>query len=103
MSQPIFYKLWLIGILLLHSATFFGQPSECYEPSEKAQKLFGKAMESWGANDNKAKSLLHKIIDMEPQWVAPRYHLARKNYKQAEIVQYDRRKVASLNRLLNMA
>ena len=96
------FRLILI-ILLLVTNHFFGQNNPCHEPSQKSEKLLEKGIELWSKDRKKAKNLIFKAIEHDPQWVKPYYYLANKYYRQGLIIQYDSRKVANLNRLLNRA
>lgn len=94
---------WFLLLILIFPKHFIGQSTPCHEPSAKVLKLFEKGTSYWQTDNNKAKSLIFKAIEEEPQWVEPYYYLARNYYRKAQIIQYDTRKISGLNRLLNRA
>lgn len=103
MSRSTYIIVWLIGLLFNSNIVAFSQSNTCIEPSEKAVKLYDKAVDLWNSDNNKAKKYFYEALDIEPQWVAPYFFMAKNYFNQSEIIQYDTRKVASLERLLNQS
>lgn len=103
MGRISYIFVWLIYFLMTFSFGLYAQSYSCVEPSDRALKLYDKAVDLWNTDNTKAKKLFYDVIEMEPQWVAPFFFMAKSYYLQTEIIQYDTRKVASLDRLLNAA
>lgn len=103
MSRSIHIIVWLVCVLFVHNHDAFSQINTCLEPSERAVKLYDKAVDLWNTDNNKAKKILYEALKIEPQWASPYFFMAKNYFKQSEIIQYDTRKVASLERLLNQA
>jgi len=94
---------WISLLTLILPISLMGQSTPCFEPSPKNLKLYEKGISYWQTDNNKAKTLIFKAIENEPQWVIPYYYLARNYYRKAQMIQYDTRKVSGLSRLLNLA
>lgn len=97
------YITFFFLLILVSPFSLKGQSETCYEPSPKALKYFEKGTSYWQTDNNKAKSLIFKAIEANPQWPKPYYYLAKNYYRKTQLIQLDTRKVSGLNRMLNLA